>query len=152
MRACFFGPARYLNNELTYTHTRTYSKRKTSKRMNFPKVFIQPTFGSVFQGKLEQLFGPSRKVIAINNHSLCRREQRFRWQNKTFRVKCGAHVVCLFLFLVFFCKKMIRSRPRQQADNRKFKLHVYGERQTSDSSQESLTIENEHIKTAENYS
>ena len=65
-------------NELTKAHTRTDSKRKASKRMNFPKVFIQPTFRSVFQGKLEQLFGPSRKVIAINNHSLCRREQRFR--------------------------------------------------------------------------
>ena len=43
-------------NELTKAHTRTDSKRKTSKRMNFPKVFIQPTFRSVFQRKLEQLF------------------------------------------------------------------------------------------------
>ena len=65
-----------INNELTYTHTRTDSKRKTSKRMNFPKVFIQPTFRSVFQGKLEQLFGPSRKVIVINNHSLPKRDKR----------------------------------------------------------------------------
>ena len=65
-----------INNELTYTHTRTDSKRKTSKRMNFPKVFIQPTFRSVFQGKLEQLFGPSRKVIVINNHSLHKRDNR----------------------------------------------------------------------------
>ena len=62
-------------NELTKAHTRTDSKRKTSKRMNFPKVFIQPTFGSVFQGKLEQLFGPSRKVTVINNHSLHKREK-----------------------------------------------------------------------------
>ena len=65
-----------INNELTYTHTRTDSKRKTSKGMNFPKVFIQPTFRSVFQGKLEQLFGPSRKVIVINNHSLPKRDKR----------------------------------------------------------------------------
>ena len=43
-------------NELTKAHTRTDSKRKTSKRMNFPKVFIQPTFRSVFQRKLEQVF------------------------------------------------------------------------------------------------
>ena len=65
-----------INNELTYTHTRTDSKRKTSKRMNFPKVFIQPTFRSVFQGKLEQFFGPSRKVIVINNHRLHKRDKR----------------------------------------------------------------------------
>ena len=43
-------------NKLTKAHTRTDSKRKTSKRMNFPKVFIQPTFRSVFQRKLEQVF------------------------------------------------------------------------------------------------
>ena len=132
MRACFFGPARYLNNELTYTHTRTYSKRKTSKRMNFPKVFIQPTFGSVFQGKLEQLFGPSRKVIAINNHSLCRREQRFRWQNKTFRVKCGAYVVCLFFFfLYFFVRKWFGHdrASKQMIDSLSFTYTVNGKRQ-----------------------
>ena len=65
-------------NELTKAHTRTDSKRKTSKRMNFPKVFIQPTFRSVFQRKLEQLFGPSRKVIAIKNHSLQKRGKMYR--------------------------------------------------------------------------
>ena len=87
-----------INNELTYTHTRTDSKRKTSKGMNFPKVFIQPTFGSVFQGKLEQLFGPSRKVIVINNHSLPKRDKR-SWDYTIadfFEICC---YVCLLLQL-----------------------------------------------------
>ena len=66
-------------NKLTKAHTRTDSKRKTSKRMNFPKVFIQPTFRSVFQRKLEQVFWSSRQVIAIKNHSLQKREKRYRW-------------------------------------------------------------------------
>ena len=35
---------------------------------------------------------------------------------------------------------------------REFKLHVYGKRQTSDSSWEYLNIENEQIKTAQNNS
>ena len=37
-------------------------------------------------------------------------------------------------------------------DIREFKLHLYGKRQTSDSSWEFLKIENEQIKTAQNNS
>ena len=37
-------------------------------------------------------------------------------------------------------------------NTREFKLHVYGKRQTSDSSWEFLKIENEQIKTAQNNS
>ena len=36
--------------------------------------------------------------------------------------------------------------------NREFKLHVYGKRQTSDSSWEFLKIENEQLKTVQNNS
>ena len=37
-------------------------------------------------------------------------------------------------------------------DKREFEHHVYGKRQTSDSSRESLKIENKEIKTARNNS
>ena len=41
---------------------------------------------------------------------------------------------------------------RKRAKIREFKLHIYGKRQTSDSSREFLKIENEQIKTVQNNS
>ena len=42
--------------------------------MDFPKVFIQPTFRSVIQRRLEQLFWPSRKVSNYYKQSRSKKE------------------------------------------------------------------------------
>ena len=42
--------------------------------MDFPKVFIQPTFRSVIQRRLEQLFWPPRKVSNYYKRSQSKKE------------------------------------------------------------------------------
>ena len=60
---------------------------------------------------------------------------------------------CLSKYTYILTKKaLLRLRKRKRTNIREFKPHIYGKRQTSDSSWEFLKIENEQIKTAQNKS
>ena len=49
----------YTEKELTNAHARPDAKWQTSKWVDFPQVFIQPTFRYKLQRELKQLLGTS---------------------------------------------------------------------------------------------
>ena len=57
--------------------------------MDFPKVFIQPTFRSVIQRRLEQLFWPSRKVSNYYKQSQSKKEVEL---NEKLKALCYSRI------------------------------------------------------------